>query len=352
VQIKLTDIVIRNLPHQQKQITYFDAAYACLALRVGQRTKTWVVSVGTPRRLIRIGHWPKMGIAEARRKAGQMIEPTGGVYGLTVRSAAEEYLRSLQLRPRTKSDYQRILDVRVLPVLSDRRLLDIHARDVLAVTDPLHDRPSERRKTHAVLNAFFSWTVPRHLAQSPMVGLKPPGYHGKRSRVLSYDELKNIWHASKQLGDFGRVIALCILTAQRRGQFAAVQNSWITPSSVVFPAAVMKNKRDHELPLTARARELLALPLRCVTWNKPKARLEQLSGVITPHWQIHDLRRSFSSHLNDADPRLHWAIERVLAHAVPGVAGVYNRSQLLNQQREALELWEAELVKRGVITTD
>jgi integrase len=185
-----------------------------------------------------------------------------------------------------------------------------------------------------------------------MVGLKPPGYHGKRNRVLSYDELKSIWAASKQLGDFGRVIALCILTGQRRGQFAALQNSWITPTSVVFPGAVMKNKRDHEVPLTPRARELLALPLHCVTWNKPKARLEQLSGVITPQWQIHDLRRSFSSHLNDTDPRLHWAIERVLAHAVPGVAGVYNRSQLLDQQREALELWETTLVQRGVITTD
>lgn len=55
-------------------------------------------------------------------------------------------------------------------------------------------------------------------------------------------------------------------------------------------------------------------------------------------WSAHDLRRTFATCLANLDVP-HHVIESLLGHALPGVAGVYNRSHLLNPKREALELW-------------
>ncbi|WP_432654319.1 tyrosine-type recombinase/integrase [Vibrio parahaemolyticus] len=59
-------------------------------------------------------------------------------------------------------------------------------------------------------------------------------------------------------------------------------------------------------------------------------------------WRLHDLRRTISSHLNDAGIEPH-IIEAILGHSIRGVAGVYNRAQYLEQKRKALDLWLAKL---------
>jgi integrase len=343
---KLTDLTIQKLPHQKQQIDYWDAAYPSLALRVGALRKTWVVSIGKPRRRIKLGLYPHMGLSEARRRAAQLNSSTP--YSITVETAAEEYLRSLTTRPRTQQDYNRLLG-RITPLLGKRRLIEITARDVIAITDTLRDRPAECRHLHAVMSGFFNWCVPRYLSQSPMLGLKPPAPQNKRSRVLSYDELKKIWAASDELAHYGRLIRLCLLSGQRRGAIKAIAYVPNTlENTLTFPANLMKSNTDHTIPLTKRIDELF-LNFATVPYHssKQKAKLDKLSGVTG--WVVHDLRRTFSTHINDIDPKLHSAVERVLAHAVPGVAGIYNRAQLIQQQREVLELWEAELIKRCVI---
>lgn len=55
-------------------------------------------------------------------------------------------------------------------------------------------------------------------------------------------------------------------------------------------------------------------------------------------WSLHDLRRTLSTHLTDLGVEFH-VVEQLLGHALPGVAGVYNRSKFLAKKSEALELW-------------
>ena len=63
-----------------------------------------------------------------------------------------------------------------------------------------------------------------------------------------------------------------------------------------------------------------------------------------PGWTIHDLRRSFVTHVSEhgfAPPHVVEAIVNHISGAKAGVAGVYNRAAYLAEKRQALELWGA-----------
>lgn len=55
-------------------------------------------------------------------------------------------------------------------------------------------------------------------------------------------------------------------------------------------------------------------------------------------WTPHDLRRTFSTKLNDLGIAPH-VVEQMLGHKMGGVMAVYNRSQYLVEKRTALEIW-------------
>src|SRR5262245_29479111 len=66
-------------------------------------------------------------------------------------------------------------------------------------------------------------------------------------------------------------------------------------------------------------------------------------GSALPHWTLHDLRRSFTTHVNELGFAAPHVTESILNHisgaAKSGVAGVYNRAAYLKERREALEQW-------------
>lgn len=59
-------------------------------------------------------------------------------------------------------------------------------------------------------------------------------------------------------------------------------------------------------------------------------------------WSLHDLRRTLSTHLSDLGVEF-YVVEQLLGHALPGVAGVYNRSKFMAKKLDALELWTTYL---------
>lgn len=55
-------------------------------------------------------------------------------------------------------------------------------------------------------------------------------------------------------------------------------------------------------------------------------------------WSLHDLRRTFSTSLNDMGVDF-IVVEQLLGHTIKGVAGIYNRSKYIPQKQEALDRW-------------
>jgi len=175
---------------------------------------------------------------------------------------------------------------------------------------------------------------------------------------MSDQELEAIWRSTNDLGwPFQPLIRLLILTGQRRTQIAELRWSWIDFDQrlIVFPAAMMKNGRDHVLPMSSAVEEMLrslrrfgdedrVFPARnrdsdkaVSGFSKAKARLDRLSGV--SNWVIHDIRRTVSTGMiarGIADQ----TVESVLSHVIPSVRAVYNRHKYIEEMRTALETWQ------------
>jgi hypothetical protein len=86
-------------------------------------------------------------------------------------------------------------------------------------------------------------------------------------------------------------------------------------------------------------------------WSKAKAELDErlaaarkAAGIkkrMAP-WRLHDLRRSFVTHINErkfAPPHVVEALVNHVSGHLAGVAGVYNKALYLDERRHALWLW-------------
>ena len=83
-------------------------------------------------------------------------------------------------------------------------------------------------------------------------------------------------------------------------------------------------------------------------WGKPKALLDaEIAevGAAIPHWTLHDLRRTFATNLAALQTPVH-VTEKLLnqlSGTVSGVAAIYNRHTYMDEMREAIAKWEAQL---------
>ena len=153
---------------------------------------------------------------------------------------------------------------------------------------------------------------------------------------------------------FGAVIRLCILTAQRRGQIAALRSEWIDRKSmtIAWPSAATKQRKPHVIPIGPMALALLPdtagllfTARRSETelkgWSKSTATLIKRAGVA--HFVPHDLRRTaltmWSQLRIDRDVR-----EFMIGHSLKGIEGVYDHWDRMPEMRKAVEKWEARLL--------
>ncbi|MFO6484820.1 tyrosine-type recombinase/integrase [Escherichia coli] len=61
-----------------------------------------------------------------------------------------------------------------------------------------------------------------------------------------------------------------------------------------------------------------------------------------PHWSLHDIRRTFTTMLNDLGVIPH-IVEQLTAHQMPGMQRVYNHSRYIDAKRNALDMWTERL---------
>src|SRR5260370_7964172 len=66
----LTDIVVSRI---KSAGTHFDETTPAFGIRVGKNRRTWIVMRGQERRRIRIGHYPAISLADARKEAKRLL---------------------------------------------------------------------------------------------------------------------------------------------------------------------------------------------------------------------------------------------------------------------------------------
>lgn len=247
--------------------------------------------------------------------------------------------------------------------------------------------PGQARNLLGTLKAFFAWAIAQNeygIEQSPCRDIKAKSLVGdkrSRDRALNELELAALWRVTRGLKyPFRQVYRLLILTGLRLGEVANA--SWpefnLKDRTWVIPASRMKGvdgkARDHMVPLTdamlAILDELprfkrgdylftfkfgakpaavddkikLRIDAKMLRSLRALARMrgEDPARVRLEPWVNHDLRRTVRGGLS----RLridHDVKEAVLAHAKPGLVGVYDQYDLADEKREALELWDARV---------
>lgn len=274
------------------------------------------------------------------------------------------------------------------PKLGKRPIAKITDDEIAAIVKvKARTAPAQARNLLTTAKRFFQWAIDQRgydIRTNPAAGLKPSALCGEkiaRHRILTDDELFAAWRAADRLGyPHGSVYKALILAGLRLNEAAdAGRNEFDWHKRLwTIPAARMKGRdgkaREHIVPLTDDLGALFeSLPTRVAghfvfsttggkkpVWmsNKVKAAMdarmlrtlralarrrgEDASRVTLEPWVNHDLRRTVRSHLSRLKVAEE-AREAVLAHVRPGIKGVYDKYDYLDEKREALELWAQRL---------
>jgi integrase len=378
--ILLTDIYISLLKPKDKQFEICDTKVKGLTTRISRNAKTFNFHYRIMGRSCRlnIGRFPSMSLKEARQKALEaMRQVSNGIdpqtaklqarssYGASLFSnVASEFIDHAKRNTRTWKETDRIIRnefVRRWGRLQLQQISKLTINPALGEIESISG-PSAANHAFAMIRRFFNWCVQQgHLDYSPCQGMKPPSRTAGRSRVLADPELAAILLATDQMGfPFGPHVKLLISTAQRRSEVSALR--WndldIKERTWTQPANMNKSRRSHIIPLSNLALETirpmprvhddLVFPARGKNnpvsgYSKWKCKLDSLSGV--SDWTLHDLRRTAATGMARLKVPLH-IIELVLNHrskSLSGVAGIYNRHEYLDEQRNALDRWASHV---------
>jgi integrase len=273
------------------------------------------------------------------------------------------------MKPRSLEEVERHLTNHAGP-LAKLRLAEIDRRTIALRLAEIEEAsgPVARNRVRSTLSAFFAWAITEGFIETnPVSGTAKADEGGSRERVLTESELAEVWAALED-DQFGDIVRLLILTAQRREEIGGLRWSEVDfeRGVIALPPARTKNKRLHELPLSSAARAILERQPRrkgralifghgpgpFSGWSDCKARLDERllerrqavdpKAKPLPDWRIHDLRRTTATILAEKLAVLPHVIEAILNHVSghrAGVAGIYNRATYAKEMREALEQW-------------
>jgi integrase len=309
---------------------------------------------GTPRKRITLGRYPSMSLAGARAAA---IEAKEGRTAGTVAALAEAWLRHSRGK-RSAPEIERRLRKDCLPIIGHIPLRELHRRDVTCIIDRKAGAPIAARRAFEDMRAMVRWAVARgDLDHNPMEGMQGPPISKPRTRVLTDDEIRTLWHALDQLPNgVARVIKLCLITAQRVGEVVGITPDEIdTPKAVwMIPASRSKNGHPHCVPLSPMALALIAEGARTDIPSSPGVSRADVSRTVYEaqgqiglgQWTAHDLRRSALTKMAELGvaPIVlgHVANHRTTTKA--GITlGAYVQHQFEREKRDALELWADRL---------
>jgi integrase len=232
------------------------------------------------------------------------------------------------------------------------------------------------RHWHGALNRFLLWAFSQKRVSSVVTRDIPlPPAPPSRSRWLTAAEISKVWAGAAALDpSYAAFIRWLMAVPCRREEAALMRWSAIDLKGAVWSqaAADVKNAEPHRFYLHPMAIEVLELRLdaarqpgesreaalkrlvaeQALVFPSPKTGtpIQAFSSIIeqlhkasgTSAWSMHDLRRTFASHLGEAGQDV-GIVDQVLNHKASstktGVMAVYQRSARWPMQVDAMKVW-------------
>jgi integrase len=347
------------------QISYFDTLERGLALVLvvsygGSKTFRVLTYRGGKPNTRKLGTYPAMSLAQAKAMAREYWQDPAkfqakaevGSFKEVATNWIKRYVEGKRLR--SQPEIERCLAKYIYPRWQHRPFLEIKRSDVSVLLDHIEDNHGARQADTclAIISNLTRWYQSRNdLYFSPVV----PGMRRvnskecARDRTLNDDEIRAVWSASGDMGTFGAIVKLLLLTAQRKAKVGAMR--WDDVADGVWTIRTEPREKGNpgQLTLPKMALDIIAQQPRIAgnphifpgraggsygDWARGKTALD--SKCKMPAWVIHDLRRTARSLLSRAGVSFEHA-ERLLGHVIPGVAGIYDRHQYDVEKASALE---------------
>lgn len=262
--------------------------------------------------------------------------------------------------------------------------------------------PIAANRKLAYASAFFNWCIDEGaLETNPIERMRKPSKERERDRFHTLAELKEIWAAAGTLGyPFQQLYRLLVALPMRREELAGMPLSdltlgeepsdddvWLLPRSRTKKANALRvplsslarsiiiEARDHEeRPKGSRFLFTTTTETSVSGFAKAKRRLDKaIQDARTeaageageagepgepdemPHWTLHDLRTTFNTHGCEVLGISPHVADRILNHVATAtrskIMRVYNKSELFEPRREALNAWAALLEERIIVQT-
>ncbi len=367
-----------------------DGVIGGLRLRVSATgRKAFILSTrvnGQLRRKV-IGEFPKMTLAKARTEADRLkgapaewteATPTPRLDLHSFGAVAERYIKREVPGLKRGKETASVIRRELLPEWRDIPIEDIRKRDAIRLIDAVLDRgtPSAAFRLHETIKRLFSWALDRDdIDADPMAGLKPPFRKIPRQRVLTDDEIRDVWKVADELSyPYGAAVQMLLLTGQRLREVSEM--SWpelnLDAAEWKLPPERTKSAKPHIVPLS---QEALAILRELPRWksgdfvfttrggarpisgfSKGKASIDDKIAAARkkagaepmPAWRLHDLRRTVRTRLAELGvPEI--VAEHIMAHGPRDpLVRTYNVFSYRTEKAVALERWAVRV--RSIIT--
>ncbi|HET7561690.1 MAG TPA: integrase arm-type DNA-binding domain-containing protein [Rhodanobacteraceae bacterium] len=334
--------------------------------------------------MLSFGAWPEVSIADARaqrddarRQLREGVNPSAArkharierevASGNTFHAVAADWIEANknQWLESHKQRLQRSLDRDILPTLGDRPIADITAAEVLAVVRKVEKRDAldQAKRVLQRLTSIFALGVssmrcPANPARELRGALKKAPRVTHRAS-LSLDALPDYFQRFDRLKAdpvTRAALALLPLTVVRVSEL--VNAPWsefdLDAALWIIPAERMKMAREHRVPLSRQAVEILRTlraiadnalvfpsplnPRQPLSINAPLVALRRM-GYAAGELTLHGWRSTFSTWAYESgyDGNV---IEITLAHVDKNaVRGAYNNATYMDKRRQLLQDW-------------
>jgi integrase len=325
---------------------------------------------------------------EARRAERQHAKAEAA-RTITFRQCAETYIGShgkSWKNAKHAAQWPATLETYVYPLLGDLPPSAVDTTLVLKVLEPIwHAKPETASRVRGRIESVLDWATVRGYRS----GDNPARWRGHLQHILAprgkiapvihraamhYNALPAfIADLQTRAGTAARALEFVILTAVRTAE--AIGARWpevdLAAKTWTVPGSRMKggrehSSRDHKVPLSARALELLsALPreggadgfvfvgAKAGAGLSNMAMLELLRRMDQPELTVHGFRSTFRDWAAERTSYPNHVVEMALAHVVGDkVEAAYRRGDLFEKRWQLMEAWARYCARPAMIAGD
>jgi integrase len=368
--------------------------------------KSWLLrtSIGKKRPEYGLGSYPEISLSVARDRAREIKEKLReGIDPIAERKAAKSELEKQLLRnlsfkdavdrylnakldeysnPKHRQQWRNTLKTYAVPVLGSLLVQDIKVPDVLRVLKPIwYEKTETASRLRGRIEAVLSWATvegyregdnPARWAGNLKEALPAPSKIAKETNhpALQIDDVPSWLTRLRQMDGMGRyALEFALLTASRSQEVRGALWEEIDLDNAlwIIPASRMKMSREHRVPLSTAAVELLkqvprfagseyifpaprGIKLSDMTLSAAMKRLHQADEKAGGEGFVdrvsgrpavpHGLRSTFRDWVGERTGFPGDLAEMALAHKVASdVEAAYRRGQMTDKRRPLMQAW-------------